>query len=245
MQHMKIIDGSAVHMHCAHALCGSSLERCIQSVAQHQVRCRARCRLVGSQCLTELEFWASKRNQVQAAQTSLAGPQATGINTALLSFLNAPRDSQTGKISITISPELEQQIFAETAGLRAAYVASVPHRRSRPEFYAEFFKMLNNRVERRRKKAAGAFLSGQHALLQTVHTVLPIVEASVPRRSCQCFLRLCPSTVSDSFVELCRSGSISISLCMHAGIRVNVCCEGIPGGTKASAEAGLLLSWRT
>jgi hypothetical protein len=113
------------------------------------------CRLVGSQSLTELEFWASKRNQVKAAQASLAGPQATGISTALMSFMNAPRDSQTGKITITISPELEQQIFAETPGLRASYVGSVPHRRSRAEFFAEFFKMLNNRVERRRKKVAG------------------------------------------------------------------------------------------
>ena len=105
--------------------------------------------------ITELEFWSSKQRDVKAVQNR-STPQATGLSTALMSLMNAPRDSQTGKINVKISHDVESQIFAETLGLRELYAATVPHRRTRAEFFGEFFKMLTARVERRRKKANGA-----------------------------------------------------------------------------------------
>ena len=113
-------------------------------------------RLVTAGSLTALEFWASKRREVRAAAAALKGPQSTGISTSLLDFMNRPQDPKTGRVNVTITPEVEKQIFAETPGLRHTYAVSVPHRRTRAEFFSEFFKMLQNRIERRRKKAAGA-----------------------------------------------------------------------------------------
>jgi hypothetical protein len=81
-----------------------------------------------------------------------------------MSFMNAPRDSQTGTVTITISPELEQQIFAETPGVPATYVVSIPHRRSR----AELFTMLNSRSEQLRKKVSGVTHPSPHIQLSWI-----------------------------------------------------------------------------
>lgn len=57
---------------------------------------------------------------------------------------------------MNITPVMEQQIFAENPALAAVYAQTVPHVRSREKFYEQYIDLLRNRVERRRKRVAGA-----------------------------------------------------------------------------------------
>lgn len=90
------------------------------------------------------------------AIASQANQQKVGLPSKLLGVLDAPVDARSGKVSISITPALERQVFAEYPAVAAMFAATVPHARSRKQFFEEFIKALRNRISRRRKKAAGA-----------------------------------------------------------------------------------------
>lgn len=90
------------------------------------------------------------------AVASQANQQKVGLPSKLLGVLDAPVDARSGKVSISITPALERQVFAEYPAVAAMFAATVPHARSRKQFFEEFIKALRNRISRRRKKAAGA-----------------------------------------------------------------------------------------
>jgi hypothetical protein len=110
--------------------------------------------------LTEAEFWASKQAAVKAIQARSGGGQKAGLSTQLLSLLSAPKDTTTGRPQLSLTPAMEQQIFAENPAVAAVYAKTVPHVRSREKFYEQYIDMLRNRVDRRRKRAAGVCLPG-------------------------------------------------------------------------------------
>lgn len=122
--------------------------------------------------VTEAEFWSSKRAIVRAIQ-SQANSQKIGLPSKLLGVLDAPVDARSGKVSISITPALERQIFAEYPAVAAMFASTVPHTRSRKQFFEEFIKTLKNRITRRRKRAAGARTHTMHARRY---------RAAVPRR---------------------------------------------------------------
>lgn len=114
-----------------------------------------RCRFVKAGHITEAEFWASKKHAVKAIHAKSGGGQKAGLSTQLLSLLTAPKDTTSGRPQLSITPTMEQQIFAENPAVAAVYAKTVPHVRTREKFYEQYVDMLRNRVERRRKRAAG------------------------------------------------------------------------------------------
>ena len=104
--------------------------------------------------ITEAEFWASKKSAVKAVQAKFGGGQKTGRSTQLLSLLNS---NPTGK-GITVTAAMKQQVFSEHPAVAAVYAKTVPHVRTREKFFEQYIAMLKSRVERRRKRTAGAAL---------------------------------------------------------------------------------------
>eukprot|EP00892_Ulva_mutabilis_P010075 jgi/Ulvmu1/743/UM010_0116.1 len=137
-------------------------------------------RLVAPGHVTEAEFWSSKRAVVRAVLAQSIS-QKIGLPSKLLSVLDAPVDTRTGKVSINITPALERQIFAEYPAVAAMFAGTVPHARSRKQFFEEFVKALKNRITRRRKRAAGT-LSANDELLTDFEEELQRFEDDIRKR---------------------------------------------------------------
>ena len=120
--------------------------------------------------ISEAEFWQSKHALVKAAE-SRGKTQRKGLSTALLTLITSGINSATATINVSITPEVTNQIFAESPAVKVAYQSTVPHVKSREAFWDEYFRYVQRKLEKRRKRASGTFMSFSHTFITALLVV--------------------------------------------------------------------------
>eukprot|EP00884_Botryococcus_braunii_P011843 jgi/Botrbrau1/2065/Bobra.0047s0030.1 len=116
--------------------------------------------LVEGGLLSEAEFWSSRQAQLQAGRRS-TGEQSTGSGASTQrpglasAMLPEVKRLDNGKMSLTLTAELQAQIFKEKPWVAAAFQELVPSLLQPHAFWEQYVSSELARKERRKRKAAG------------------------------------------------------------------------------------------
>jgi transcription initiation factor TFIIH subunit 1 len=93
--------------------------------------------LVGGNVLTEVEFWATRKNLLEDEQGGVQ-KQRTGLRSAMLADVRPLTDGRSNKVTFNLTPEIIHQIFAEKPAVHRAFLMSVPSKMSESAFWTKY-----------------------------------------------------------------------------------------------------------
>ncbi|CAL8468426.1 g7966 [Coccomyxa elongata] len=110
--------------------------------------------LVSGGILSEAEFWKGRQNLLkEALRGSKDARQQAGFKTAMISEQTGEGGSR--RVTLSLTPEIVQQLFAEKPHLHRAYTAMVPEKLSEKEFWERYFNYEVARKAKRQGKGTG------------------------------------------------------------------------------------------
>lgn len=87
--------------------------------------------------LSEAEFWAARKNLLDAdAHTTLK--QRVGFKSAMLADVRPLTDGRTNKVTFSLTPEIIHQIFAEKPAVHQAFLNFVPSKMTEKDFWTKY-----------------------------------------------------------------------------------------------------------
>lgn len=93
--------------------------------------------LVGGNVLTEVEFWATRKNLLEDEQGGVQ-KQRTGLRSAMLADVRPLTDGRSNKVTFNLTPEIIHQIFAEKPAVHRAFLMNVPSKMSESAFWTKY-----------------------------------------------------------------------------------------------------------
>ncbi|XP_077237509.1 general transcription and DNA repair factor IIH subunit TFB1-1-like isoform X2 [Tasmannia lanceolata] len=98
--------------------------------------------------LTEAEFWATRKNLLEA-DAYRTSKQRVGFKSAMLADVKPLTDGRSNKVTFSLTPEIIHQIFAEKPAVHRAFLNFVPNKMTEKDFWtkycrAEFLQRTKN-----------------------------------------------------------------------------------------------------
>ncbi|KAG0618220.1 hypothetical protein M758_4G047600 [Ceratodon purpureus] len=93
--------------------------------------------LVGGNVLSEVEFWATRKNLLEDEQGG-AQKQRTGLRSAMLADVRPLTDGRSNKVTFNLTPEIIHQIFAEKPAVHRAFLMNVPSKMTESAFWTKY-----------------------------------------------------------------------------------------------------------
>ncbi|KAK9845933.1 hypothetical protein WJX81_006374 [Elliptochloris bilobata] len=123
--------------------------------------------LVQGGVLSEADFWRGRQAQLQQRLQGGKGPsQRVGLSSVMLAHMQGSQDGRSNTVTMRLTPELVQQIFAERPYVRRAHAALVPQSLDEKAFWSQFMKheMAKRTAQARLREARAAGKAASHAL---------------------------------------------------------------------------------
>lgn len=93
--------------------------------------------LVGGNVLSEVEFWATRKNLLEDEQGGVQ-KQRTGLRSAMLADVRPLTDGKSNKVTFNLTPEIIHQIFAEKPAVHRAFLMNVPSKMTESAFWTKY-----------------------------------------------------------------------------------------------------------
>ncbi|XP_058114768.1 general transcription and DNA repair factor IIH subunit TFB1-1 isoform X2 [Magnolia sinica] len=87
--------------------------------------------------LTEAEFWATRKNLLDA-DAHRTSKQQVGFKSAMLADVRPLTDGRTNKVTFSLTPEIIHQIFAERPAVHQAFLNFVPSKMTEKDFWTKY-----------------------------------------------------------------------------------------------------------
>eukprot|EP00268_Persea_americana_P015780 TRINITY_DN1741_c1_g1_i1.p1 TRINITY_DN1741_c1_g1~~TRINITY_DN1741_c1_g1_i1.p1 ORF type:complete len:372 (-),score=86.83 TRINITY_DN1741_c1_g1_i1:1074-2189(-) len=87
--------------------------------------------------LSEAEFWAARKNLLDA-DTHTTLKQRVGFKSAMLADVRPLTDGRTNKVTFSLTPEIIHQIFAEKPAVHQAFLNFVPSKMTEKDFWTKY-----------------------------------------------------------------------------------------------------------
>lgn len=95
--------------------------------------------LVGANVLSEVEFWATRKNLLEDEQGGGGvQKQRTGLRSAMLADVRPLTDGRSNKVTFNLTPEIIHQIFAEKPAVHRAFLLYVPSKMTESAFWTKY-----------------------------------------------------------------------------------------------------------
>jgi transcription initiation factor TFIIH subunit 1 len=88
--------------------------------------------------VSDEDFWAARRQLLEAATAKAGAGQRLGISNAMMATVKPTSDGRSNTVKFNLTPEMMHQIFAEKPAVRKAYLTNVPEIMNERTFWTRY-----------------------------------------------------------------------------------------------------------